>query len=132
MDAAQEIRELEVDTTDETVDELLQAKDRLRDSVLPALAAAVDEIASGDNAKDAMKFMKHDLVGKPEIKYWYDVDNAEVVITEIRSAVDSTGTVYESGRTEVRLIPDPALSPEMLKELAGRIPFTNRGTIPLT
>lgn len=129
---ANNVRELEESPDSFDLAQLDAARDELLGAVKPALAAAVENVANVENAKDAMKLMRHDLAGKPDITYWFDPDRLEVVITEIRTAVDHTGTQYEAGRTTVRLIPDPTMTTAMLQDLVKRIPFSNRGTIPLT
>ena len=127
-DQVEQVQQLVDVVTNENADEEEQeeARQRLNETLKPAVTQLVKEVASHPNAKDAMDFVRHDIVGKPEIAYRWDYDSNTLEVTMVRKSIDPKGTEYISEVVTTHLIPDPAITPEMRQDLVTRLPVRNR------
>ena len=114
---------------DASLEEKAQAREVLAETLRPALRDLVRQVAGHQNTKDAMDWVRHDVAGKPEIRYFYDPEHnwfkAEVVI----KALDPNGTEYIKEIKEVCLIPDPYMPEELRRDLVQRLPIRNRESL---
>lgn len=92
----------------------------------PALKEFISELAEHPNTKEMMDFVRHDIVGKPEIGYKWRNDALIVMLTQ--KSVDETGTEVEVSIEEIPFVPDiPYELPEaIILDLIERLPIKNR------
>ena len=103
-----------------------QAQAQLSDTLRPAIARMVEEVAANPNIKDAMDFVRHDIAAKPEVKYRWDYDRDELEVEVMRKKLDATGTEYVAEIVKLKMIADPGMPVEARLDLIRRLPITNR------
>ena len=92
----------------------------------PALGEFITELAEHPNTKEMLDFVRHDIVGKPEIGYKWR--NEALIVTLTRKALDETGTEIIVNIEEIPFVPDSPyeLPEEIFSDLITRLPIKNR------
>jgi hypothetical protein len=118
----EEVKELAERLKEDPDDE--DAMGELIQHMKPSIASLVREVSDHDNAGDALDFVRHDVLDKPEIRYVYDEDTDIITVIAIRRAVDEKGETYTIGRDEIRFIPEVTnrLPPLIREDLLRRLP----------
>jgi hypothetical protein len=99
----------------------------LSDAMKPVIADLLQEVADHDRAKDALEFVRYDVLGKPEIEYEWDDDLGALVITFIQKGIDDTGTEHIMDAVKIPFVPDIITLPEEVKgDLIRRLPVKNK------
>jgi hypothetical protein len=108
-------------------DERQKLQDRLKETVRPAIAGLIREVAAHPSVRDVLEYVRHDLVSRPEVRYFWDYSQDCPVIEFTRKSVDPHGTEYISQIQTFPLVPDiPALPDEVRCDLMKRLPIRNR------
>ena len=86
----------------------------------------ITELAEHPNTKEMLDFVRHDIVGKPEIGYKWR--NEALIVTLTRKALDETGTEIIVNIEEIPFVPDSPyeLPEEIFSDLITRLPIKNR------
>lgn len=106
--------------------------DELLEEMKPLVGKLLDEVTNHSSAKDALDWIKHDILTKPEIRYRWMSEGDYIEVTLIQKGVDENGNEYESGKVSVPLIIDsPSVPTAILQDIIKRLPITNRNTIDL-
>lgn len=105
----------------------------LREASRPVIANLLQEFGEHDRAKDALDWVKHDLLLQPEIKYSFDPDGNLLVIEYHQRAQATDGTEYLLPPVVIPFVPDTtaAIPPEVIKDLITRLPIKNRSQLTL-
>lgn len=122
---AAEVQEL-AEAMGQTDDLLEQAdlQDQLVEMIKPAVANLVREVGAHDNARDAMDFVRHDVIQKPEVIYRWDHNKNHLIVEYIRKAKDPYGTEYVAEVTTIPFIPDIDVLPQaVVEDLNERLPI---------
>lgn len=117
----------EVRTAD-TFTEQEEAMEQLLEEVKPALVKMVQEVAAHESMRDVMDMVRHDLAGRPEIKYWYDEERGWLRTEYIIKKKDVQGTEYVADVKTINLVPEEPLPREVLIDMAKRLNVKNRDT----
>lgn len=130
-DTVATVRTLAAVSNDESEDDddRAAAQDKLNSILKPALAGLVQEVAAHESTRDALDFIRHDIAGKPEIKYRWDYQRDEMVCEVISKRKDHAGTEYIDQVLTVRLIADPVLPDALRADLIKRLPIVNRNIL---
>jgi hypothetical protein len=103
---------------------------RLKELSKPLFTRLLDEVADHDRAKDALHWVKNDLLLEPEISYRWEEG---VLMVEIfyRSVDPDTGEMYEQPPVVIPFVPDTAsqVPPEVVMDMTKRLPLKNRNTL---
>jgi hypothetical protein len=106
------------------------AMQELKDAFKPVLSILIDEVAGHQSNRDALDYVVHDVLGKPEIRYKWEPDGDYLVIEMVRKQIDEQGNEYMAGIISIPLIPDtPALPAEIRRDLIKRLPISNRSSL---
>jgi len=103
-------------------------KEALFTGARPIMKALLEEVSGHASSKDAMSFIKHDILEIPEINYTWDTKSDALVVELVRMGIDSaTGT---KNIVEVISVPFYAdivdLPREIVDDLIRRLPIRNR------
>jgi len=100
----------------------------LRDVARSVIASLLSEVANHDRAKDALDFVRYDVLAQPAISYSWDEESEALVIELVRKQVDpETGEEYDGRPITVPFVPDAAELPVEIKaDLLKRLPIRNR------
>lgn len=105
---------------------------KLVDAMKPYIRQLLDEVTSQDTAKDAMKFVKHDILTKPEIKYRWISEGGYIEISLTRTSLADTGEKFTERIDVVNLLIDsPSIPKEVIQDLVTRLPIVNRQAVYL-
>lgn len=107
------------------------AMDGLKAAIRPVFATMLEEVADNPRAKDAMAYVKHDIVALPEISYAWD-DEANIFVAEfVRKGIDqATGQQVLLDIQRIPWVPDVDHLPEELKQdIINRLAMRNRATL---
>lgn len=102
-----------------------QDEENFHQAMLPLMASLVEEVAHHDRANDALKFIKYDVLMKPEVSYKWEND---ILYTELTTqAVDQdTGATHMEVVT-IPFIPDTTDLPAAIRaDLIRRLPIRNK------
>jgi hypothetical protein len=124
-----EIKQLSLVAANGSQEEQNQARDRMAEVLRPAIANLVVEVAGHPSVRDAMDFVRHDIVARPEIGYRWDYERDELLVELVRKRVDPQGVEYIADILPIRLIADPAMPPEVRRDLLVRLPVKNRESL---
>jgi len=95
----------------------------------PAIREIVEEVSDSEHVREIMDWVRHDIIGKPEIEYSWDMEYDCLVVTVIIKEINERGFEYVSNELDIPLIPD-ILNEEFPKEakvdLIKRLPIKNR------
>jgi len=104
----------------------------LVETMKPYIRQLLDEVTNQDTAKDAMRFVKHDILTKPEIHYRWIQEGGYIEISLARTSVADTGEKFtESIETVNLLLDSPEIPVEILQDLVTRLPISNRQVVYL-
>lgn len=103
-----------------------EIKDEMLEAIKPAIKAMVKEVSGHQSMRDVMDMVRYDLAGRPEIKYWLDIDRGWIKVGYVVKSKDSRGNSYVSQDLVYNLIPEVPLPKEVLADLSKRLNFTNR------
>ena len=93
----------------------------------PILAQVMEEVSDLDRAKDAMDFVRYDILTRPEITYSWDPDTDILTVELLRREVGPTGSAYMTRPINVPFVPDvESLPREIRDDLMKRLPIKNR------
>lgn len=116
------------DLTDD-VKEMIRTdnKEGLNTTMLPIITNLLQEVGDHERAKDALDWVQHDLLRKPEIKYAWD-GSASVLMVEIfKKGVDKYGNEMLLPPVVVPFVADTDNVPqEIIDDLMNRLPIRNR------
>lgn len=99
----------------------------LTEKMKPYIIQLLDEVTSQESAKDAMRFVKHDILERPEITYRWVADGGYIEITLVRTSIAQSGEKFTDGVETVNLLLDAINIPEeILQDLIKRLPIVNR------
>lgn len=95
----------------------------------PVFGMLLEEVASHDRSKDALNFVKHDILLQPEINYVWDEELDVLMVEYVRKDVDlETKTEFIAEVVKVPFIPDTNTLPKEIKEdLIRRLPIRGKG-----
>ena len=123
----QEIEQLAEDVRTATnFTEQEEAMEELLEEVKPALRKMITEVATHPSMADVMDMVRHDLAGKPEIKYWYDEEHGWLRVEYIHKKKDVRGTEYVADVATINLVPEVPLPREVMVDMAKRLNVKNR------
>lgn len=109
-----------IEDPDEYMEEFVEASK-------PVVQALVKEVAQSDRAKDAMEFVKHDLLKRPEIVYRWDMESEMLLVELTRKDVDENGNEHIAEIITIPFVPDTLDLPiEIKHDLLRRLPIHNR------
>jgi len=103
--------------------------DNLVEAIKPIFAELITQVAAHDSAKDAMKYVNHDILLKPELEYSWDEDNDTLIIEYIKKKYDpDRDEVYQEKPVKVTMVADInfPLPDEVRSDLIKRLPIKNR------
>lgn len=105
----------------------------LREASRPVIAGLLREVGDHERTKDAMDWVKFDLLKKPEIKYSFDPDGCVLNIEYHQRASGQDGEEYSLPPIVIPFVPDTTtqVPPEVIKDLITRLPIRNRNLISL-
>jgi hypothetical protein len=105
-----------------------ELQDNLRDAVKPVLADLLTQVANHERAKDAMDYVKHDILFQPEITYEWDHGSKALIVHLVRKEIDpQSGIELASPQVSVPFVPDAmSLPDEIVDDLLRRLPIRNR------
>jgi hypothetical protein len=112
--------------TEQSTEAQEHLREELIETVKPALVNLLKEVAEHPSMRDAMDMVRHDIAGRPEIKYWWDPDRSWLQVQYLRKKKDIEGTEYVAEVEEIYLIPEKPLSQEIVEDLAKRLHVKNR------
>jgi hypothetical protein len=117
----------------EQAGEIPEARELLKEAVRPMIASILSEVAAHDRAKDAMDWIKHDILMRPEITYaWDEESNVLMVVYHSRNVDPQTGEEYTSPPLSIPFVPDILDLPREVKaDLVRRLPIRNRNELGL-
>lgn len=104
-------------------------KAELVEAVKPLVRQLVTEVAEHERAKDALDYVKHDILQQPEVSYAWDSETGALLVTLIRQNVRTdTGEVVSSDPITVPFVADiaDAVPLEIMADLLRRLPVRNR------
>jgi hypothetical protein len=107
------------------------AQEELNEAAKPVLAALMNEVADHERSKDAMDWVKFDLLMKSEINYKWDDETDSLMIELVRRSVDpKTGEEFMEYPVTVPFVPDVTELPSEIKaDLLKRLPIKNRSML---
>lgn len=102
--------------------------DELTTAIKPVLAELLNEVASHERSKDAMNYVKHDILLQPEISYEWDRQLNTLVVHLYKKEIDPQTKIELTGeRISVPFVPDTMNLPiEIVEDLLKRLPIRNR------
>jgi hypothetical protein len=105
----------------------------LKDAAKPVIVNLLNEFGQHDRAKDALDWVKHDLLQQPEIDYTYDPDGSVLNITLHKRSIDTQGVEYTLPPITIPFVPDTVnpVPAEIIKDLIRRLPIKNRNALYL-
>lgn len=104
-----------------------EAQEELRAAAKPVIADLLEEVADHDRAKDALDFVKHNILLKPEIRYTWDPETDTLVVQMIPINVDENGESYEGAIVTIPFVPDSLYIPDEIRDdLVKRLPIRNK------
>jgi len=104
-----------------------EAQDKLTEAAKPIISGLLRQVASHERAKDALDFVKYDILEKPEINYRWNVELGALEVEYIVTTKDENGTNYISQVLSIPFIPDiKELPVEVRDDLVRRLPIKNR------
>lgn len=124
---ATEIKQLAADS-----EESPESKEKFLEASKPVIANLLREVASHEHSKDALDFVRHDLLRQPEINYLWDEEGGYLVVEMVRIQVDDNGNESIAGITSIPFVPEMdegTLPAEILRDLLKRLPIKNRNTL---
>lgn len=103
-------------------------RENMKNIGAPLLYGLMEELASHERAKDAMAFVKNDILLQPEIKYLWDDETPALLVTIVLKKLDpETQEEYEMPTLTIPFIPDVAVLPtEVRNDILKRLPIANR------
>jgi hypothetical protein len=118
----------------EKAGESQEAMDEYKEAVKPLLAGLVEEVALHDRSKDALEFVRHEILMQPEITYAWDNDANALIVTLLQKQVDQeTGEEYMGQSIVVPFVPDALELPKEIRDdLVKRLPIRNRYNLDLS
>lgn len=123
-DKSEEIRMLAERSRDDE-----SAAEELKEAMKPVIADLVREVSDHSRAKDALDYVKHDVLQRPEIRYRWktDLGVSYLEVELVRYAVDDRGEKFQLPPVIVPFIPDVTVLPEEVQaDLIKRLPIVNR------
>lgn len=109
-----------------------EAMEELKRVAKPVFAELLQEVSNKERSKDALDFVRYDILGSPEISYSWDVEGNYLLIEMINKQVAPDGTEYMAGIVSIPFIPDaPELPEQVRKDLIRRLPIKNKSTLDL-
>lgn len=103
------------------------------EATLPAIAGIVEEVATSNSVKETMDFVTHDLLGNPEVQYYWDKEGQSLEVRIVRTFIDQQGNSGVGESIEVTFVPDLVgigdLPKEILEDLFKRLPIKNRKVV---
>jgi len=105
-----------------------EAMREFREAVKPVLADLVTEVANHERARDALDFVRYDVLMRAEVNYSWDRDAGVLLVELVRKHVDSTTGEEYMGKPEiVPFVPDTNNLPkEIVDDLFSRLPIRNK------
>lgn len=109
------------------------AQEVLLDEMKPSIVRLLDEITDQASAKDAMSFVKHDILVKPEITYRWIPEGSYIEITMVNKSIATTGEEFTDKILSVCLLLDyeGELPQEIVDDVIRRLPIVNRNQIDI-
>lgn len=103
------------------------------DLVVPQVADLIREVASHERAGEALDYVRHDILKRPEIAYYWDEEGDALEIRIIYTEVDPQGNEFELPATQIAFVPDitSELPLEIKRDLVKRLPIKNRSNLDL-
>lgn len=108
----------------------MESRDLFIEASKPVFGMLLEEVASHDRSKDALNFVKHDVLMQPEISYFWDEELDVLMVEYIRKDIElKTHTEYIAEVVKVPFIPDTNSLPREVKEdLIRRLPIRGKGS----
>lgn len=98
-------------------------------AVVPALVNLIEEVASNPNAKDAMDFVRHDVLRKPRIKAWWD-PQVQCFMVQMETTTEKNNVEEIEFMQTVRLLVDaPEVDPVLLAWIADKLQVRNKESV---
>lgn len=97
--------------------------------VKPLIKKALEELGQAERARDAVSWIKNDMLLQPEITYVWDTElDTLVIIYSPREMNLQTGEVIEHPTVKIPLVPDikDHWPLEVKKDIIKRLPVTNK------
>jgi len=93
----------------------------------PVFAKVMEEVSDLERAKDAMDFIRYDILATPEINYSWDPDTDILTVELLRREISPSGESHMARPVVIPFVPDTvALPPEIRDDLLKRLPIKNR------
>ena len=107
------------------------AQQALVDAARPVIAGLLSEVAEHNNAKDALDFVKFDILRQPEINYRWDDESSVLWVEYIRMVIDpNSGLDRVDEVQKIPFIPDVLSLPKPVRDdLVKRLPMKNRNNL---
>lgn len=98
------------------------------EAIKPVISKLVEEIADHDRSKETQRYIKHDILGKPEIDYYWDEETDSLVVKLTRREINpATGEESILPPEVIPWVADAARVPkEVRADLIRRLPIKNR------
>jgi hypothetical protein len=103
-------------------------KDDLINAFKPVAAHLIYEAAANPSASDALDFVRHDLLDKPEVRYRWDENASALLVDYVVKEIDETGMTIESNIETTTFAPRGiyTVRQEIIDDLLRRLPIKNR------
>lgn len=105
-----------------------ELQDDLQAAAKPIIASLLSTVADHERAKDALNWVKHDILGRPEISYTWDEESSALMVVLIRKTIDNeTGEEYMLPPVTVPFVADTIDLPvEIRTDLLRRLSIRNK------
>lgn len=92
----------------------------------PALKEFITELSEHQNTKEMMEHVHHDVLGKPEVSYYWKDD--ALIMSILRKSFDEKGTEVITEIEDIPFIPDypGEIEDAIIDDLLNRLPIKNR------
>lgn len=107
-------------------------QEKLQEIAKPVFTELLTQVADHQRSKDALDWVKHDLLYQPRVSYKWDEETHALIIELTKVATDAKGVEYESDTVIIPYVPDSLDVPEeIIKDLQKRLPIRNRNMLGL-
>jgi hypothetical protein len=105
-------------------------QESLQEAIRPGFVKLLEEVSDHQRARDALDFVRHDVLKQPEIKYYWEEDGGYFTAQVFVSSTDKDGNEYTAKIHSIPIILDaPDIPVELRNDLLKKLQVRNRSQI---